>query len=64
MSSPISAIITCAAVGPTPGDLIKPVDRLVERGYQLGDLGLDGGEVGAGLVDPGQHGAQQEGGGR
>ena len=43
-----------------PGNLIEPLDRLGERGDQLLDLGLDRGDVGAGLVDPGQHGVQQE----
>ena len=45
---------------PDPGDLIELVHRLGERGDQLLDPGLDRGDVGAGLVDPGEHGAQQE----
>jgi hypothetical protein len=44
-----------------PTDLIQPVDRLGERGDLLVDLGLQRGDVGAGLVDPRQHGLQQEG---
>jgi hypothetical protein len=42
------------------GDHIEPLDRPSERGDQLLDLGLDRGDVGAGLVDAGEHGAQQE----
>jgi hypothetical protein len=60
MSRPISAMMMCAALRPTPGDLIKALHRRPERGDQLLDPGLKGGDVGAGLVDPAQHGAQQE----
>jgi hypothetical protein len=53
-------MITCAAVRPTPGDLIQPVDRLSERGDLLLDLGLQLSDVGAGLVDTAKHPGQQE----
>jgi hypothetical protein len=43
-----------------PGDLIQPVDRWGERGDLLVDLGLQLGDVGAGLVDARQHPGQQE----
>ena len=43
-----------------PGDLIQPVDRSGERGDLLVDLGLQLGDVGAGLVDARQHPGQQE----
>jgi hypothetical protein len=47
--------------GPSdPGDLIETPDRPGERGDQLLDLGFDRGDIRAGLVDPGQHRAQQE----
>jgi hypothetical protein len=45
---------------PDPGDLIELFHRSGERGDQLLDPGLDRGDVGAGLVDSGEHGAQQE----
>jgi hypothetical protein len=43
-----------------PGDLIQPVDRSGERGDLGLDLGLQLGDVGAGLVDARQHPGQQE----
>jgi hypothetical protein len=42
-------------------DLIQPVGRLRERGDRLLDLGVEFGDVGAGLVDAVKHGGQQEG---
>jgi hypothetical protein len=44
-----------------PTDLIQPVDRRLKRGDLLFDLGLDRGDVGAGLVDTSQHPLQQKG---
>jgi hypothetical protein len=43
-----------------PTDLIQPVDRRRERADHLLDLGLQRGDVGAGLVDTAKHGGQQE----
>jgi hypothetical protein len=45
---------------PHPRYLVKLVHRLGERADQLLDPGLDRGDVGAGLIDPRQHGAQQK----
>jgi hypothetical protein len=60
MSTPISAMITQAAVRPTPGDLIQLVDRSLKRGNLGLDLSLQRGDVGAGLVDARKHRLQQE----
>ena len=43
------------------GDLIQAVHHARERGGQLSDAVLKGGDVGAGFVDAGQHQPQQEG---
>lgn len=45
---------------PDTGDLIEFAHRLRERDDQVLDPGLDRGDIGAGLVDPGQHRGQQE----
>ena len=42
-------------IRPDPRDLIKPGDRVSERGQMVPDLGLDRGNVGAHRIDPGQH---------
>src|SRR3954447_10131080 len=47
--------------GADAGDLIQTGHHGRERRNQLLDAGLDGGDVGAGFVDAGQHQAQQEG---
>ena len=44
-----------------PGDLIQPVDRVGERGDQLGKLGVEVGQVGVQGIHPGQHLGEQEG---
>jgi hypothetical protein len=45
---------------PDTGDLIEAFHRLTERDDQLLDPGLDRGDIGAGLINPGQHRAEQE----
>ena len=44
-----------------PGDLIQPVGRQLKRGDLGLDVDLQGGDVGAGLVDAAKHGGEQEG---
>ena len=44
-----------------PGDLIELVDRRLKRGDLGLDVGLQGGDVGTGLVDAGKHRLEQEG---
>jgi hypothetical protein len=61
MSTPSSAMSSCAASWPSPGDLIQPVDDAGERGDQLGKLGVELGQVGVQRVHPGQHLGEQEG---
>ena len=60
MSRPTAAMIACAAVTPTAGDLIQFGHRRGERGDLLIDPGLHDVDVGGDAVDAGQHGAQQE----
>jgi hypothetical protein len=54
MSIPIGDHHVCRGP-PDAGDLIEALDRSGEREDQLLDLGFDRGDVGAGLIDPGQH---------
>lgn len=49
-----------SAGGTEAGDLIGSGHDRRERRDQLLDPGLEGGDVGAGLIDAGRHGAQQE----
>lgn len=42
-------------------DLIEAFHRIIERGDLLLDSGIQGGDVGAERVDPGQHSPEQEG---
>jgi hypothetical protein len=44
-----------------PGDLIQPVGRGGERGELGFDPAVQVGDVGAGLIDAGEHGFEQEG---
>ncbi len=60
MSVPISARMTCAAVGSDAGDLIQPGHHLRERGDLLLDPGVQRSDVAADRIDAGQHLAEQE----
>jgi hypothetical protein len=61
MSTPTSAMIYLCRDPADAGDLIQPVGRHLERGDLGLDLAVEGGDVGAGLVDARHHGLQQEG---
>ena len=60
MSSPISAMTVQAAVAPTPGISSRRSTTLANGAINSLDAGLEGGDVGAGLVDAGQHLGQQD----
>ena len=51
-------IVEIAAVRVRNGAIVETFHRLGERDDQFLDPGLDRGDVGAGLIDAGQHGAQ------
>jgi hypothetical protein len=59
MSRPISAMMVCAAVGPIPG-ISSRRSTADPKGMTRSSIRVSTAAMGAGLVDPGQHDAQQE----